>query len=168
MSIESQIDSIIRRLQPRLAQYAVEWTQTNFKRQQWEGAPWPKRKRETRRSKGKQILVNTGKLYRSIKVVDGKNFGSLGIPYARVHNYGGSIEQAARSDNFVHPRNKRGPDKGRFKRGKLKPSGTGAGGRFSFRSRIIGMPQRKFIGSTPALKQYIVQGANIYLKNKIV
>lgn len=168
MSIEAQIERIISILQPRMAQYAVEWTQSNFKRQQWEGVPWPKRKRETRRSKGKQILVNTGKLYRSIQVVDAKNFGSLGIPYARIHNYGGSIEQAARSDNFVHPRYKRGRDKGRFKRGKIKPSGTGSAGRFSFRARTIGMPQRKFIGATPALKQYIVQGANIYLKNKIV
>ncbi|ULT44117.1 hypothetical protein KRR40_12575 [Niabella defluvii] len=48
---------------------------------------------------------------RSIQVVpigNGYGFGSLGVPYASIHNQGGQISQAARSETFVRNRYKRG------------------------------------------------------------
>ena len=53
---------------------------------------WQRRKRETRRSRGKKILQNTGRLRRSIKRLT-TTFGRIaigtrGVPYAEVHNEG--------------------------------------------------------------------------------
>jgi len=56
---------------------------------------WPKRKRETRISRNKGILISSGHLRRSIGVLS-KSWraivlGTKGILYAEVHNKGGSI-----------------------------------------------------------------------------
>ena len=147
-----------------LVNEAVLWTQANFKKQQWDGKAWPVRKKESRLSRGKSLLIGKGRLYRAIQVVDDHSFGVLGVPYARIHNEGGTITQAARSNNFVQNRFKRGTKKGKFKRGKLSPAGGAGGGRMSFKQRIIHIPQRRFIGNSPALRQHLINKAKNYLK----
>ncbi|MBK7097429.1 MAG: hypothetical protein IPH58_02480 [Sphingobacteriales bacterium] len=95
-SIEVQLQNIIRPLTIELVNAAVRWTQENFKRQKWEGSAWPKRRKETKLSKGKPLLTGRRDMYNAIQIVDDHSFGVVGIPYARIHNYGGAVGHPAR------------------------------------------------------------------------
>lgn len=167
MSIESKLDNALAGLPLVLANAAVNWTLENFKRQGWENGrqPWPKRKRETAKTRGKPILVQSGRLRRAVQVVPmgggQMGFGVLGVPYARIHNEGGQISQAARSETFVRNRYKRGPKAKMFKKGVTPGRGQ------TYKARVIGIPQRKFIGTSPALRQQLIQEARTYLKNNL-
>lgn len=167
MSLESKLNNALAGLPLVLANAAVNWTLENYKKQQWNGTAWPGRKRETKKSRGRQLLVQSGRLRRGIQVVGDNSFGVLGVPYARIHNEGGSISQSGRSNNYVQNRYKRGANKGKFKKGKLAPSGSGAGGRFSFGDRNINIPQRKFIGNSPQLRQHLIETAKAHIKSKL-
>lgn len=179
MSLEDKFNAIAAGLPQVLANYAVNWTLDNFGSQGWENGrqPWAKRKRETRKTRGRSLLVASGALRRSIQVIDvdrsmtGERliatFGSRGIAYARIHNEGGTITQAARSNNYVQSRFKRGAKKGMFKKGKLAPTGSGAGGRLSFQERNITIPKRQFIGASPILRQLLIQEAKQYVNHRL-
>lgn len=179
MSLEDKFNAIAAGLPQVLANYAVNWTLDNFASQGWENGrqPWAKRKRETRKTRGRSLLIASGALRRSIQVIDVDSsltgdrliatFGSRGIAYARIHNEGGTITQAARSNNYTLGRYTRGKKKGAFKKGKLKPTGPGAGGRFSFKERNINIPRRQFIGASPILRQLLIQEGQQYIKRKI-
>ena len=82
-------------LPAKLGNTAVKFFQDNFRREGFldnSVTRWQRRKRETRRSRGKKILQNTGRLRRSIKRLT-TTFGRIaigtrGVPYAEVHNEG--------------------------------------------------------------------------------
>ncbi len=82
-------------LPAKLGNIAVKFFQDNFRREGFLDnslTRWQRRKRETRRSRGKKILQNTGRLRRSIKRLS-TTFGRIaigtrGVPYAEVHNEG--------------------------------------------------------------------------------
>ena len=82
-------------LPAKLGNIAVKFFQDNFRREGFIDnslTRWQRRKRETRRSRGKKILQNTGRLRRSIKRLT-TTFGRIvigtrGVPYAEVHNEG--------------------------------------------------------------------------------
>jgi phage gpG-like protein len=78
-----------------LGNIAVKQFQDNFRSEGFFDktlSPWKKRKRETRRTRGKKILQNTGRLRRSIKRLSttwGRiAVGTRGVNYAEVHNEG--------------------------------------------------------------------------------
>ena len=50
-----------------LAQAGQMFFQRNFDKQKWDGTKWAKRKKETKASKGKPLLVNTGKLRQAMQ-----------------------------------------------------------------------------------------------------
>ncbi|MCD6017272.1 MAG: phage virion morphosis family protein [Bacteroidetes bacterium] len=60
--------------------------------------PWQKRK--NKRGSGRGILIKTGDLKRSIRIIrksrNGVTIGS-DLPYAKIHNEGGSISKSARN-----------------------------------------------------------------------
>ncbi len=82
-------------LPAKLGNIALKFFQDNFRREGFLDnslTRWQRRKRETRRSRGKKILQNTGRLRRSIKRLS-TTFGRIaigtrGVPYAEVHNEG--------------------------------------------------------------------------------
>tara|TARA_R110000751_G_scaffold49596_1_gene110309 strand:+ start:2591 stop:3007 length:417 start_codon:yes stop_codon:yes gene_type:complete len=82
-------------LPAKLGNIAVKFFQDNFRSEGFVDnslTRWQRRKRETRRSRGKKILQNTGRLRRSIKRLT-TTFGRIvigtrGVPYAEVHNEG--------------------------------------------------------------------------------
>lgn len=72
---------------------AVEFFKGSWRRQGWLDqrlAKWPARKANTKRSRGRAILVQTGKLRRSIMPKhDRDHIGAVSrLPYAAVHNQG--------------------------------------------------------------------------------
>ncbi|MCH5690024.1 hypothetical protein LWM68_40865 [Niabella sp. W65] len=106
---------------------------------------------------------------RSIQVVpigNGYGFGSLGVPYASIHNQGGQISQAARSETFVRNRYKRGAKGKMFGgMGHLKRYYQGRGQ--SYKARVINMPKRQFIGASPALRRELIWQAQEYIRARI-
>lgn len=53
-------------------------------------SPWAKRKANSRRNKGRALLVDTGAMRRSVKVIKASfdiiKVGSVGVSYAKYHN----------------------------------------------------------------------------------
>jgi len=158
--------NLVEQLPPIIGNEAVNFYKDNFRLQGWQGQtfqPWPKRKRETRLTLGKPILIQSGALERSIqvkqvspqRVVVGT---SSTIPYARIHNEGGTIIQAPRSETFVRPRYQRGRKKGKFQPGKLPGRG------FTYGQRVIHIPKRQFMGDSPVLRRRIQQAITQEIK----
>lgn len=162
MSLNDQLQSKINALMPILINEAVTWTQNNFKKQQREGTAWRARKKETRLSKGKPLLVARRDLYNAIRALGPNSFGVAGIPYARIHNQGGAITHPARTRQMTFKTYKAGKHKGKTLFHKNNKNAS-----FSRKAQssayTINIPQRKFIGETPELKKYLVKIATEYL-----
>jgi phage gpG-like protein len=143
---------------------AVNYSLDAFKSQSWEGTKWPGRKKNGKRP-GRSLLVDTGRLKRSIgafsRVESEKRIiWGTDVPYARVHNDGGTITQAQRSETFTRNRG-RGKRKNRFAKGTKKGRG------FTFKERNISMPRRQFIGNTPAFRAHITQIAKTFILKQL-
>ena len=144
---------------------AVNYAMDAFKKQGWEGTPWPARSKRTK-GKGRALLVKTGRLKRSIGAyshVESEERIILGsdVPYAKIHNFGGVIDRAARSETFSRNRRVKGIGKGRFRRGVTKGRG------FSFKAHQIRIPRRQFLGDTPKLKERLIKVGQAYILKSI-
>jgi phage gpG-like protein len=133
-----------------------------FKAQAWEGVPWPGRNPKAKRNQGRALLVDTARMKRAIEanpVSDTRINWSNETPYAKIHNDGGVIHQAARSETFSRNRILKGVRKGKFKKGIKQGRG------FTFKERAIVIPQRKFMGKGPSvIKRLIDVGRNHFIK----
>lgn len=94
---------------------------------------WPPRKKETPLSKGKRILHGTGLLQNSVRFTPGRSqvrgWVDLGkVPYARVHNEGGTVRQNVR------------PFTRRTRGGPVQVRGF---------SRTLTFPRRQYLGPAP-------------------
>lgn len=109
--------------------------------------PWPARK-YNRNSRGRGILVKTGDLRRSIRVIRQKRYGIVigsDLRYASIHNYGGLIHKKARTATL------------NFRVGRDGKSRFARANKANFQQTVridkhsIRMPQRKFIGNSSVL-----------------
>lgn len=122
----------------------------NFKKESFEDNKWPARKDK---NNNRKLLIKSGTLRRSISILSqGQSRVTVGstLPYAAVHNYGGTINRAARSETFTRNRHKRGVKKGLFRRGTVQQQQG-----FTFKAYSYSMPKRQFLGATPKLKQHL-------------
>ena len=94
-----------------------------------------------------QTLQDTGQLAASIRVNIHQSNGSIQIeigsnkPYAAIHQFGGTIKQAARSNIFSQKRYVRGPKRGQIKKGRKNSVYDGKGTTFGERNiKIIARP----------------------------
>ena len=138
---------------PRIiARTATEYYKQRFREKSWDGKPWPALSKNYKPKRG-SMMVRTSKLMNSIQestVTPGKvviSAGNSKVPYARIHNEGGVIKRAARSEVFNRNRNK----KGRFRKG------TKAGKGFTFRAGTINMPKRQYMGFTQELNERVIK-----------
>lgn len=140
-----------------LSETAQEESKGAFTKKAWDGKPWPANSPKYKPKKGSQ-MVRSSNLVNSIQ--EGEisphrvviTAGDSKTPYARIHNEGGVIQRAARSETFRRNRYKRGLKKGRFQRGNT------AGQGFTFKAYSIRMPQRQFIGHTNGIyKRYLTR-----------
>lgn len=137
----------------------------NFKNESFETSKWPARKDKKNTRK---LLIKSGALRRSVSIIStGHNSVIVGsdLPYAAVHNNGGTINRAARSETFVRNRHKTGKKgkmfggMGAFKRGITPGRGQ------TYKAYSTTMPQRKFLGATPKLKEQLEKVIKEELKN---
>jgi phage gpG-like protein len=117
--------------------------------------PWKARKKETKKTLGKKILTGTGRLRRSIRYVIGISGYSAtvftDVPYATIHNDGGSIEKEANRKELHFNPNIRGGFV-RNTRANRKEIGFRTIQAF-IGEHSINMPKRQFIGSNRRLER---------------
>lgn len=139
---------------------AVNFFLDSFKRQGWLGnsiEPWRQRSTKAKRNKGRAILIDTGRLRRSIRIT-GISAGVVTIgtdvPYAKAHNEGfrGIVNVKAHTRNRF---TKETVGSGRFtKKGnermktvqRLSGSGT-----VKAHTRKVNIVRRQFMGDSPYL-----------------
>jgi phage gpG-like protein len=152
--IKIDIQNAIKHIIPaKIKQIGLEHFDNSFARQGFEGGvylPWQKLK-QTKKNKGKAILIKSGRLRRSIKgkITPGKVIFSTDVPYAKIHNEGGTIQRNAMSRLYIQNRTKRGKNKGRFKRG------TTSGRGYTTGAYTIKIPKRQFMGASSKLNRDI-------------
>jgi phage gpG-like protein len=158
-NMATAIKAATPRIVHEMGSEAVTYSKENFRRQAFDGKPWPKRKKD--RTPGRAVLIKTGHLRNSIHITN-QSAGSVSIgtdlPYAQIHNDGGVIQHRGREVvlNF------------RRKGGKLLLSKV----QTESQQRLItdirrgntgdyttSMPQRQFLGMTTELRDKII--ANI-------
>lgn len=92
-----------------------------------------------------QTLSDTGQLASSIQVIVTQQGNSLNIiagsnlPYAAIHNFGGTIHIPSRSRLYVQKRRTKGPYKGRFKKGTTFGKGS------TTKAYTINIPARPYL-----------------------
>lgn len=154
-SLENRIARQLQSLPTLIGNQMVNFALDNFRMQGYQDhkfEPWKTRKGD-KSKKPRALLIKTGRLRRGIKFRVTSSSVTLfnDVPYAAVHNFGGAINRAERSETFIrnrHAKTRGGKNpvrKGQFKRG------TTAGEGFSFKSYSYNMPKRQFIGRSPVL-----------------
>lgn len=134
----------------------------NFTNKGFDGRQWPETKKPIKKG---SLMVRTGQLLGSIRgaVLSPSlvriSAGNPQVPYAQVHNEGGTISRAARSETFTRNRAKAGKRKGQFRKG------TSDGQGFSFKAYSYNMPQRQFMGRSESLSRKIKDDITAAFKN---
>lgn len=137
----------------------VDFFKESFRRQGWwdrNKEKWAERKDRKRKGKGRAILVRSGRLRRSIRVIHstaGKVIVGTDVPYARIHNEGGEFmvtQNVSSHTRKAHGRKGYTTASGRkVRRGTVREHTVKAHGR----TRKVGMPRRQFMGSSAALER---------------
>lgn len=92
--MQVQLAATLKRLPRELAEIAVGESMSNFRRESFDGVKWPARKLQLERNKGRGLLIDKGRLRRSIRIISvSRNSFTLGsdVPYAQIQNEGGQI-----------------------------------------------------------------------------
>jgi len=149
------LDSRLAQVPEVIEETAIEYYRNSFVKESWDGNPWqplsPAYAKRKKRGAGR-ILTATSTLSGSITgmiISQGRvviSAGGAKTPYARIHNEGGTIQHAARSETFLRNRSRRG----RF------ATGTTAGQGQSFQPYTVNMPKRQFMGFTKELREQIL------------
>lgn len=144
-----RVSKTVSRLPQVAATEAVNFSKERFRAQNWvdnNTEPWKKRKEvkgESSRRAGRAILVNTGRLRRSIRkvsVTQQRAIIGTDVPYAEAHNdgYRGRVKQNVRS----HTR--------RTKRGEVEVKAHS-------RTMNMNLPRRRFIGTSTVLDRRLTR-----------
>ncbi|MBK9479837.1 MAG: phage virion morphogenesis protein [Bacteroidetes bacterium] len=151
--VEKQVRTQLEASLVLMGRTAKTFFTDNFRKQGFEDrgvSKWDARKKETKKSQGRAILVKTGDLRRSIKL-DTINRANLSVrissdlPYSRVHNDG--------NEGIVH-------SVGFHTRTATRKVGNKRVKRMSTQNvkehfRIGGTPQRQFIGDSWSLNEKV-------------
>lgn len=162
----NRVAGALRAIPRRAGVLAVNFSKDRFRSQSWVDnirEPWKKRKAESwgrKPRKGRAILVDSGRLRRSIRVIstspDRVVIGT-DVPYAEAHNEGftGKITQKVKA----HTRRKFGRIQSTNIETRKRSSRRGqvGGGQVKAHTRIIDqkIPRRRFIGSSALLNRQL-------------
>jgi phage gpG-like protein len=142
-------DKILKRIEVEVENFVKD----NFKSESFAGRKWPARKsrdRSDRRNPDspRKLLIKTSTLLRSIKVQrKGDSIVvSSNVPYAKIHNEGGTINHPGGTPYFVKPID--GKNKAVF----MKKNGKYPKGIKFTKPHPIKIPQRKFVGDDQKLR----------------
>lgn len=173
---KAQIDQFFRKLNgfvmkdvPAIVrQSGVEYFKGSFDRKAFDGKPWAPHSKRYKPKSG-SLMVKSSKLVNSISGTIKPdrvtfNAGNSKTPYARIHNEGGTINRAARSELFVRNRFTKGKKAKAFGGMGLYKKGTTKGRGLSFKAYSITMPKRQFIGPAAELNTLIMDRIKLKFK----
>jgi phage gpG-like protein len=148
-----RLSKLYSRFKELAAVEAVNFTKERFVRKTWvDRAPeaWPKRKRKGRGS----LMVNSGRLKRSIrKLAVTQNSVTIGtdVPYAQIHNDGGTINKTVSVKQHSRKITKRARSQRTGRLTKKRVSNGTATVRAHTRKMNLKLPERRFIGESRML-----------------
>lgn len=163
--VEQHFKRVLQYAPNMLGNDVVNFSLDSFKKQGWTGntfEPWRQRSSKAKRNKGRAILIDTGRLRRSIRVTNvsaGTVTIGTGVPYAKANNEGfrGTVNVKA------HTRNKYSKEK--VASGKLTSKGVArmktvqrisATGNVKAHTRKVNIIKRKFLGlDSPYLQKQL-------------
>ena len=140
------LERALKNLPRQVGVVIVRETKGNFKRGGFFGDKWKPRSNDSPRNSGRGVLVDSGVLRRSIRAEVRRSTITVlsDVPYASIHNNGGTIHQKVtkKQRKFFFAKHK---ETGRenFKRAALAERLT------------IKIPKRQFLGAHPTLKKKI-------------
>lgn len=162
-SINDKLKRTLAAFPAKAGAIAVQVSDEAFKKQGWTDhglKPWtPRQSEDANKPSGRAILVLTGRLRRSVRVVNvSATTVTIGtdVPYAKIHNEGGTIKHGERSGilNFSST-----PEHGLWTLGKVQTikqqRGIKAIRRVTYKAHTTQMPQRKFVGDSHELRERI-------------
>lgn len=161
---EKHFKQVLQYAPGMLGNIAVNFFLDRFRYQNWMGhttEPWKQRKKNNRRNKGRAILVQSGRLRRSIRItrITGlTTYIGSDVPYARAHNEGfkGTVSVKA------FTRNKYSKEK--VKSGRFTKSGAermktvqriSGSSQVKAHTRRMNLPRRQFMGNSPVLEKQL-------------
>lgn len=174
---EQQLQALINKIETKIdlvpkliAETALEHFQNALIQKNWDGKsyePYKNKKREPSRG---SLMMRSNNLFRSLKIVSVSSThiiisaGSSKVPYARIHNEGGTIQRQARSTIVTHKKFTRGKFKGKtlFAKNNEKAS-------FSQKASVgaysVTIPKRQFMGKSQSLLNEIENRFKTNFKN---
>lgn len=145
-----------------ISKTSVEYFKESFRAKSFDGKPWPSLSKRYKPKRG-SMMVRSSKLMNSIRDTETTatkvviSAGNSRVPYAKIHNEGGVIQKAARSETFVRNRYTRGAKSKAFGGLGLYKKGTKAGQGLTFKAHQINMPKRQFMGYAFELNERIIR-----------
>lgn len=170
--LQRKLQAALTTLPVQLGNEAVNWFKGNFRRQGWPGnglQPWKPRKANARRNAGRGILINSGRLSRSPRII---NTAALrvdvgtDVPYAKAHNEGftGVVTvKAHRRTTFGQVKVSTGKANKPYT---TKRMATGSG-EVKAHSRRMNLPQRKFMGNSPVIESILRKRAAVHIGREL-
>lgn len=164
--IEQHFKEVLMYAPTMLGNDAVNFFLDSWKRQGWLGdslEPWRKRSSNAKRNSGRAILMDTGRLRRSIRIIrtsTGSVTVGTDVPYARAHNEGfrGTVSVKAHNRNR-YTRSKEGT--GKFSKKGIERMKTvqriGSTGMVKAHTRKVNLPKRQFMGESPYLTKLLAR-----------
>jgi phage gpG-like protein len=113
--------------------------------------PWEPRKANKKKNEGRAILVQSGRLRRSIRIISATADSVIvgtDVPYAQVHNEGGNISHLASNAILNYTKDKKGKLHLARVRTITQQRKIDTIRRASIASHTSKMPQRKFLGNS--------------------
>lgn len=164
-----KVDAITKaydRFPNEVAAIAVRFSKERFRQQDWldeSSHPWKKRKIYRKGKKRSQtLLVNTGRLKRSIRKISANSKQIVigtDVPYAEIHNNGGTINASVTVKQHIIKAHQRKASS-RVRAGRAETVKAHDVKQHSVQSHIrkmnLHIPARPFIGNSAALEQQIV------------
>lgn len=169
-AIINKIDRKIDLVPQLVAETALEHFQNALIKKEWDSKPYEPFKNKKREPSRGSLMMRSNNLFRTLKIVSVTSnratlsAGSSRVPYARVHNEGGTIHREARTAIVTHKKFTKGKFRGKtlFARNNEKAS-------FSQKASVsaysVTMPKRQFMGKSPALLRDIKNRFKTNFKN---
>lgn len=165
----SKLELALNQLPTIVGNEVVNYSLEAFDKQSWDGLSWQQRK--SKKDTERALLIKSGRLRRSIRIISTSPSSVIvgsDVIYAAIHNNGGIISRAPRSETFSRNRYVKGNKKGAFKKGvnaRTITSGPIRG--LTFKQYSINMPMRRFLGINQELKDRIKARVLSELKQSI-
>lgn len=159
--LQQKLQKALPELPLILGNEGVNWVKENFRRQGYPGSgfqAWKPRKANARRNAGRGILIDSGRLSRSPRILSQGNLKvdiGTDVPYAKAHNEG--------VDKIVSVRAHRRAKFGTITRGMQRVRGVTGSGQVKAHQRRMKLPKRQFAGPSPVLASILRRKATVHV-----